>query len=62
MENLEQQSQRELIKEKDKLLIQIINSVHNGQKDHKCDSYGKSFSQAGALKTHILIKIQFMIV
>ena len=30
-----------------------INSVHNGQKDHKCDSCGKAFSQAGNLKTHI---------
>ena len=27
-----------------------INSVHNGQKDHKCDSCGKAFSQAGNLK------------
>ena len=31
-----------------------INSVHNGQKDHKCDSCGKLFSQAGNLKKHII--------
>ena len=30
-----------------------INSVHNGQKDHKCVSCGKSFSESGSLKTHI---------
>ena len=30
-----------------------INSVHNGQKDHKCDSCGKAFSRAGHLKRHI---------
>ena len=30
-----------------------INSVYNGQKDHKCDSCGKAFSQAGDLKKHI---------
>ena len=24
-----------------------MNAVHNGQKDHKCDSCGKAFSQAG---------------
>ena len=31
-----------------------INSVHNGQKDHKCDSCGKAFSLAGDLKKHII--------
>ena len=30
-----------------------IHSVHNGQKDHKCDSCGKAFSSAGDLKKHI---------
>ena len=29
------------------------NSVHNGQKDHKCDSCGKAFSRPGHLKKHI---------
>ena len=28
-------------------------AVHNGQKDHKCDSCEKLFSQAGNLKKHI---------
>ena len=30
-----------------------INSVHNGEKDHKCDSCEKAFSRAGHLKIHI---------
>ena len=30
-----------------------INSVHDGQKDHKCDSCEKSFSEAWLLKKHI---------
>ena len=30
-----------------------IGAVHNGQKDHKCDSCGKAFNEAGYLKTHI---------
>ena len=30
-----------------------INSVHNGQKVHKCEFCGKAFSQAGHLKRHI---------
>ena len=30
-----------------------INLVHNGKKDHNCDSCGKSFSQAEDLKRHI---------
>ena len=30
-----------------------INTIHNGEKDHKCDSCGKSFTQAGCLKRHI---------
>ena len=29
-----------------------INVVHNGQKDHKCDSCGKAFSYRGDLKKH----------
>ena len=33
--------------------IEETNSVHNGQKDHKCDSCGKSFFEAGSLKEHI---------
>ena len=36
-----------------KLLEKHINSVHNGQKDHKCVTCGKQFSQAGTLKKHI---------
>ena len=28
-------------------------TVHIGQKDHKCDSCGKAFSEAGKLKKHI---------
>ena len=31
-----------------------INSVHNGQKDHKCDSCGKAFSKASKLKKHVM--------
>ena len=34
-------------------MINHINAVHNSQKDHKCDSCGKAFSEAGSLKTHI---------
>ena len=34
-------------------LINHINAVHNSQKDHKCESCGNTFSQAGHLKTHI---------
>ena len=30
-----------------------IDSVHNGQKDHKFDSCGKAFSKGENLKTHI---------
>ena len=30
-----------------------INSVHNGQKDYKCDSCGKALSRAQSLKIHI---------
>ena len=30
-----------------------INTIHNDEKDHKCDSCGKSFSQSGSLKTRI---------
>ena len=30
-----------------------IDTIHNGQKDYKCNSCGKSFSQAQNLKTHI---------
>ena len=30
-----------------------IDAVHNGQKDHKCDSCGKSFSVSGNLKRHV---------
>ena len=30
-----------------------IDSVHNWQKDYKCNSCVKSFSQAGNMKTHI---------
>ena len=34
-------------------LKKYINAVHNGQKDHICDSCGKAFSQAWILKKHI---------
>ena len=30
-----------------------INAVHNCNKDNKCDSCGKPFSEAGSLKKHI---------
>ena len=30
-----------------------INAVHNGQKDHKCDTCGKLFSIIGNLSRHI---------
>ena len=30
-----------------------INAVHSGEKDHKCDTCGKSFSEARNLKIHI---------
>ena len=30
-----------------------IVAVHDGKKDHQCDSCGKAFSQAGDLKQHI---------
>ena len=32
-----------------------INSVHNGQKDHKCNSCEKSFSEAHNLNVHIKV-------
>ena len=31
-----------------------INSVHEGLKNHKCDLCGKSFSEKGSLKIHII--------
>ena len=31
-----------------------FSSLHNGQKDHKCDSCGKTFSWAQYLKKHII--------
>ena len=30
-----------------------INTVHNGKKNHKCDSCEKAFYQTGDLKKHI---------
>ena len=30
-----------------------IQTIHEGHKQHKCESNGKSFSQAGTLKKHI---------
>ena len=34
-------------------VILVINSIHNGQKDNKCDTCGKRFSISGYVKTHI---------
>ena len=28
-------------------------TVHKGQKDHKCETWGKEFGQLGQLKIHI---------
>ena len=33
-----------------------INSVHNGQKDHKCDSCGKAFPKGPTLILFIMVK------
>ena len=35
------------------ILKQHINSVHNGQKDYKCDTCGKAYFEARNLKIHI---------
>ena len=35
-----------------KNLMSHINSVHNGQKDHKCGSCGKVYYSAQSLKKH----------
>ena len=35
------------------MLERHLHTVHDGYKDHKCESCGKSFSLAGELKRHI---------
>ena len=35
------------------ILKRHTNTVHNSQKDHKCESYEKAFLQAGDLTRHI---------
>ena len=41
-----------LVKKPD-TLKRRIQTIHEGHKQHKCESNGKSFSQAGTLKKHI---------
>ena len=38
-----------------KVIYYSINSLHNGIKDHKCDSCEKAFSKAWMKKNHINI-------
>ena len=35
------------------VLTKHIHTIHEVRKDHKCESCGKSFSEAGNLKKHI---------